>query len=327
MKLHQQPAEARGRSLAVHKWTAIVRSSLEASRAPGISGTMSTVQTQLQKIRSDAAECMLLSKLVPDGKGQLFIKTAEHLNALALELEKTVNGVGQAPALKSVPSPLINDREETVISVDTGNVQPRARSHRMLTLMLLGLALVGFIGASSQKAKEYWSYAFRPTQETASASSEQTTEAIATLLSTDQAERRKIIENLNALTARLDILVSSLKNPNAARVETEEQSGNEAAVSEQKSLQSEAMEPAQGEKSAINESPAPGPGNLPSAKQADGVLTESVDRVGAIANPRRGEPIPRRAPVGPQGCTQFRSFDPVSQTYMTLDGRRRECRL
>ena len=45
---------------------------------------MTDVRTQLDKIRSDAAECMLLSQLVPEGKGQVFVRTAGHLNELAV---------------------------------------------------------------------------------------------------------------------------------------------------------------------------------------------------------------------------------------------------
>src|SRR5258706_238727 len=51
---------------------------------------MKDIQTHLNKIRSDAAECLLLSNLVTDGKREVFAKTAEHLNALALEVEKTI---------------------------------------------------------------------------------------------------------------------------------------------------------------------------------------------------------------------------------------------
>src|SRR5260370_36272091 len=51
---------------------------------------MNDIQTHLDKIRSDAAECVLLSNLVADGKGEVFARTAKHLSALALEIEKTI---------------------------------------------------------------------------------------------------------------------------------------------------------------------------------------------------------------------------------------------
>ncbi len=51
---------------------------------------MTDLQGHLNKLRSDAAECRLLSSLATDGKGEVFAKTAEHLNVLASEIEKTI---------------------------------------------------------------------------------------------------------------------------------------------------------------------------------------------------------------------------------------------
>jgi BA14K-like protein len=69
-----------------------------------------------------------------------------------------------------------------------------------------------------------------------------------------------------------------------------------------------------------------------SAKQSDGVLPatgnpviEPADRVGTVPVPTRAELEPRKSANGPLGCTHFRSFDPVSGTYMTFSGRRRQC--
>jgi hypothetical protein len=41
---------------------------------------------------------------------------------------------------------------------------------------------------------------------------------------------------------------------------------------------------------------------------------------------RRVENEIRRPAAGPRGCIHFRSYDPVSGTYRTFDGRRAECR-
>src|SRR5258708_26497342 len=51
---------------------------------------MNDIRPHLDKIRSDAAECVLLSNLVADGKGEVFARTAKLLSALALEIEKTI---------------------------------------------------------------------------------------------------------------------------------------------------------------------------------------------------------------------------------------------
>src|SRR6266446_4832478 len=61
---------------------------------------MTDLQAHLNKIRSDAAECILLSTLVTDGKREVFARMAEHLNGLALEVERTIaaNGADAARA-------------------------------------------------------------------------------------------------------------------------------------------------------------------------------------------------------------------------------------
>ena len=289
---------------------------------------MNRAQTHLEKIRSDAAECMLLSRLVADGKGQVFIKTAEHLNALALELEKTLKGVDPAPGHESVPGRFAGGREEGAFPSNTGDLDQQARPRKILTWFLLFLTVTaGVLGASSQKAKEYWSsYTLGPTLQMPSASSEQTTQVVAALLSGDQADRKKILEQLNELTARVDILITSLKNANAPPEQIAERANDDLAVAEEKPRRAEAGGPPGEEKSAINENPAPAWESAPPTTQADSVRPESVDRVGAIANLKRAESTHRRAAAGPQGCTQFRSFNPASQTYTTLDGRQRECR-
>ena len=41
---------------------------------------------------------------------------------------------------------------------------------------------------------------------------------------------------------------------------------------------------------------------------------------------KRAEQEPRERPVGPTGCRRFRTYDPVSGTYRSYDGRRRSCR-
>ena len=51
---------------------------------------MKDIQTHLNKIRSDAAECLVLGTLAPDGKQAMFTRIAQHLNALAMDLEKTM---------------------------------------------------------------------------------------------------------------------------------------------------------------------------------------------------------------------------------------------
>ena len=152
-------------------------------------------------------------------------------------------------------------------------------------------------------------------------------QTMAALLSGEQAEREKMIAHLNELNARMDALISSLNHLNAARDEIAAKSNKDKVVAEEEPRGSATQAPASGVKSSAKENATPALEGPPAAKQADSMLPETVDQVGSIpAGQRRAEPSPRKSAVGPAGCTQFRSFDPVSETYTTLDGRRRECR-
>src|SRR5258708_28580954 len=103
---------------------------------------MTDIQAHLNKIRSDAAECILLSTLVTEGKREVFARMAEHLNGLALEVERTIaaNGADAARAA---------DRKEAVAAdiaaTDTAAAdhQQAARPRRMLpwlSVIVLGVS-------------------------------------------------------------------------------------------------------------------------------------------------------------------------------------------
>ena len=52
---------------------------------------MNDVQTRLEALRSDAAECKLISDLATDlQKQELFARLAEHLSVLASEVERAI---------------------------------------------------------------------------------------------------------------------------------------------------------------------------------------------------------------------------------------------
>ena len=293
---------------------------------------MTSLRTHLDKIRSDAGECMLLSKLAPDGKGEMFAKTAEHLNALAFELEKTIaksnahtgtrgDGASERPA---------GDPEEPVAgNIVTAHHQKAAQPRRMLTwlfVIMLG-GIVGFFW-SAEPAKRYWSlYALQSKQETSPALQHQSAEAIAALLSAEHAERKILMEQVSALTARVDNLTTITDKLKAAHAEIAGQSNKPTITSEEELPVSKEKSSAAEEKLAIGESLTSTSESLSAAKQSGGALPEPVDRVGSVPlPPRRAELDPRKSIVGPLGCTQFRSFDPISGTYTTLDGRRRQCR-
>ena len=300
---------------------------------------MKDIQTHLDKIRSDAAECLLLSNLVTDGKGEVFARTAEHLNALALEVGKTIatNGADTARA---------GDREEAVATdIAAAHRQQAARPRRMLPWLLvivLGVIVGAFFWANNP-AKEYWSLStLQSKHETSPAPQDETKQAIATLLSGEQAERKIWVEQLGVLAARVDNLVTALNNLETALDNLKTARAEIAGPSNKGSIGAEEKPPTAVTKpSAPEEKPVPREESRTStlespaaAKQSDRVRPatnrppiEPVDRVGAIpVAPSRAELDPHKPTIGPSGCAQFRSFDPVSGTYVTLDGRRRQCR-
>jgi hypothetical protein len=298
---------------------------------------MTDIQAHLDKIRSDAAECILLSSLATDGKREVFARTAEHLNALASEIEKTIatNTVDKGARDESVHVARPRDHEQAVVAdIAVAHQQPAARPRR--TLPWLSVVVLGGIVAAfwaNNPVKEYWS--LLPTlqlkRETSPAPQDETKRALATLLSGEQAERKILMEQLGALAARLDSLATALDNFKTSRGEIAGPSSKVGAE--------ERPPPAETKPSAPEEKPVRGEENRTptlespaAAKRSDAVppatdSPEPVDRVGAIAvPPRRAELDPRKPTIGPPGCTQFRSFDPVSGTYTTLEGRRRQCR-
>jgi len=298
---------------------------------------MTDIQAHLDKIRSDAAECILLSSLATDGKREVFARTAEHLNALASEIEKTIatNTVDKGTRDESVHVARPADHEEAVAAdIAVAHQQPAARPRRMLPWLLV-VVLGGIVAAfwANNPVKEYWSLlpTLQSKRETSPAPQDEAKQAIATLLSGEQAERKILMEQLGALAARLDSLVTALDNFKTSRGEIAGPSNKVGAE--------ERPPPAETKPSAPGEKPVRGDENRTptlespaAAKRSDAVppatdSPEPVDRVGAIAvPPRRAELDPRKLAIGPAGCTQFRSFDPVSGTYTTLDGRRRQCR-
>ena len=308
------------------------------SKLEGCKGSMKDIQTHLDKIRSDAAECVLLGNLVTDGKREVFARTAQHLYALALEVEKTIaaNSADKGTRGESEHMARAGDREEAVATdIAAADHQQTARPRRMLP-WLLAVVLGGIVGAffwTNNPAKEYWSsYTLQSKHDISPAPQDETKQAIATLLSGEQAERKILMEQLSGLAARVDNLVRAIDNLKT-RAEITGPSNNESVRAEEKPAAAGTKPPAPGEKPVRREeNRTPTPESPAAAKQSDGAppatdgpLIEPVDRVGAIP-PRRAELDPRKPTIGPAGCTQFRSFDPVSGTYTTLEGRRRQCR-
>ena len=149
------------------------------------------------------------------------------------------------------------------------------------------------------------------------------------LWTTDRAE--KDVQREQLVDAALETLVRAIDNRTEIPGPSNKQSvdaklkDTEVSVPEEESVRTEKT------RASTLEKPAAVQENT-DAKQSDGVplgsgnsIVEPVDRVGTVSVPKRAEVDPGK-PTGPPGCTQFRSFDPVSGTYTTFDGRRRQCR-
>jgi hypothetical protein len=283
---------------------------------------MKDMQVLLEKIRTDAAECLLLSNLATDGKRELFARTAEHLNDLALGVEKAIatNGADVAYAA---------DHKQAAVA----DHEQAARSRRMLPwLLVIVLAAVAgaFFWANSRAERDPSSVAsVQSKPEPSPAPQDDTKQAIAALLSGEQGERKVLTEQLGALAARVDNLERALDK---ARAEIAGSSNKQSVGAEEKPTAAETKPLAPEEKPVRTEEK--GTSTLEKPAAADGVppgtgngnpIIEPVDRVGAIPVPKRAELDPRKPAIGPTGCTHFRSFDPVSGTYTTFDGRRRQC--
>jgi BA14K-like protein len=306
---------------------------------------MKGLQAHLNKIRSDAAECLLLSNLVGHGKGEMFAKTAEHLNALALEIERTIatngadpDGAADRDVARVADRGEANrqetnrqeanrqeteeaNREETIAAdVAAADRQQPARPLRMLpwlAVIVLG-AVVGAFLWTTNPAKDDWLVsALKSKVETSAAPQDETKQIIIALLSGQQRDRQLFMQELSALAARLDSLERALGKPRTAGAEM-------AAPSNKDSGGAETKPPTAEESRTLT------PETAAAARQSDGgpSVTGSVPGEPSTNQvpPRRAELDPRKPTIGPLGCTQFRSFDPVSGTYTTLEGRRRPCR-
>jgi hypothetical protein len=251
---------------------------------------MKDIRAHLDKIRSDASECLLLSNLATDGKREVFTRMAQHLNTLASELEKTIATSRANRA--SAPG-----HEEPVASrAPPPRPQLAARPRRMLAWLLM-IVLGGAAGALFWTYKPaqslVWSLASLQLYESSSAPHDNSKQAIATLISGEQAERELLSEQVTALAGRLDDLERTLNNLRKARAEM--------------------MEPPAA--AAVGAETRP-------AAQADRPMSTVENAASAADNAMS---LRQSDAAGPPGCTQFRSFDPRSGTYVTSDGRRRRC--
>jgi BA14K-like protein len=304
---------------------------------------MTDMQAHLRKIRSDAAECLVLSNLAPEGKRELFARIGEHLNALALEVEKAIalNGTDMALGANHQPVAAVDHKLAPAVNYEpVANGQPAARSWRMYSL-LFALVLVVIAGAPffvlDRAERNYHSVTnIQSNIEPPRLPLDETKQAVAALLSGEQEERKVLTEKLDAIATRVDNLERAVNNLDRSPIELGGPPGKQSV--DEKSPARAEVKPSSPEESAVRaeekrtstlEKPTSAEGN--NASQSDGATPPAntsiaVDRVGTISDAKRAEVDLSKPTIGPRGCTHFRSFDPVSGTYMTFDGRRRQCR-
>jgi hypothetical protein len=291
---------------------------------------MKDIQAHLEKIRSDAAECALLGNLVTDGKREVFARAAEHLTALASAVEKTIAtaGADMAPAA-------IREAAVATDNVAAHHHQQAARPRRILPrlLAIVSGVIIGAFFWADYPGKQHWSWAnLLSKHESLPAPRDETKQAIATLLSGEQGKRQELMEQLGVLAAHMGNLERALDNLKTAHAEIAGPSNKEACGTTEKPATTETqLSPPEEKPVRSEQNRTSAPDSPAAAKPSDGLPTAPgslpVDQVGSITVvPRRAELNPRKPDAGPLGCTQFRSFDPVSGTYTTFEGRRRPCR-
>ena len=278
------------------------------------------MQGHLDKIRSDAAECLLLSSLVPNEKREMFVRVAEHLNNLAFEVERTMAKSGAKPAATA-------HQPEPAGTFAAAPYQNGWRSRRILPWILAVVAavIVGTFLWENQHLVDYSGLSTVPSKHQPQlASEDQAKQTALARVSREQGEHQ-IAERLGALAARVDDLERALDSLKKASGELAEWSTKEpvGAGDNHTAIGTKASAP----EYKKEENAASSTENPPAAKPSGGVppnpLNEPVDQVGTIAAPGKAE-LDRH--IGPTGCSHFRSFDAASGTYTTLDGRRRPCR-
>jgi|KBSMisStaDraftv2_1062788.scaffolds.fasta_scaffold596293_1 hypothetical protein len=284
------------------------------------------IRAQMDKIRSDAAEFRLLSNAV-DGKREVFAKVAEHLNALVTEVEKTIATDSAGNGRRGESEQLVrgNSEDANASDIAVAPTGPVARPHR-ITPWLLAAVLGGLVGTfvgTNKPAKEHWPLsALLLNREALPVPKDETKEIVATRLSGDRAERKILVEQLSALAARVDNFEKALDNLKTVPAENADAPNKELAETDPTISGQHRSIRKDDNSTSTHESPAAAPPPV-----GDSPFIEPPDRVGAIqVPPRRAHLDQSKAALGPSGCAQFRSFDPVSGTYVTFDGRRRQCR-
>jgi BA14K-like protein len=287
---------------------------------------MKDLQAHAKKIRSDAAECLTLGNLVTEERRHLFQRIAEHLNSLALEIETEArtNVVDASPAAV--------DREVDPTSHAKVDQRPPARSwHKFTMSLLVVLAVIAGAVFWVMPRTEMQLFSFANGLPKTDAPSRNIDAELATLLSDDRGQRKAFGDQLQALIVRLDGLTKrfdDLQSIHAESVTSSSKAGlaqEAASATAEPKLPDAEENPARAGNGGTPLAPAASEQTASPAATTANPASDQSDQVATIS-PSRIDLDPHKPTVGPVGCMHFRSFDPVSGTYTTFDGRRRQCR-
>jgi|SRR6185312_5527140 len=307
------------------------------------------LQAHLAQVRSDAAECLVLGTLATDKKSEMFVKMAEHLNGLAFEIEKTIAANGASPA-PAAPQPEATVKRSAAadhrdaVAADAGAtehqgtatakvaapVRKTKRSRRIIAGLLIVAAIAGplvwttgYADWAEKQVEGFLSPSIEQPKREPSALSDGTKQAITALMSTEQSERKAISEQLKALGSRIDHLEGELDKLKNAPAQTMGQANKLPSEDVKPPSAPQPSPPASEESRSSRDGDQTFTVQNPTKRPDSNSPTGPVGQTATTAAP--GGELAGRKP-GPLGCEHFRSYDAVSGTYVTFDGRRRPCR-
>jgi hypothetical protein len=179
---------------------------------------MSDVQRVLEKLRSEVAECLVVSNVATDPeKRELFARVAEHISGLASAVQKElVVPPDVVDFVNQRPTDVIRGGESKEAKAANSIIVPKhatelLRMHPWLAVVVLLAAAGAFVLIRAEKDSSF--PALEATVDPAQAPQEATDQAIADLKqtimdfrSTEDDRRRLLSQQLDALAARVDNL-------------------------------------------------------------------------------------------------------------------------
>jgi TPR repeat protein len=190
---------------------------------------MSDMKAHLDKIRSDAAECRLLSSIANSEKREMFATIAEHLNSLAFEVERSMVVEGaHLPFVEHRSAEFIADLPAVPIpAISTPHVTHEVKKSRRVLPWLAIVFVVLSVGLLSQT--QGTDSPFFSSQRWLPFRNEVAEEP--KLSPSETQEQKRVADQLSTLTARFGSLEKALDNLKTARAEPPTVSSDASAAS------------------------------------------------------------------------------------------------